>query len=244
MFDLLINIFASIIWFLFGVTGLWMSKKIVIVMPLKKIWRIRSPKELVICIATSTKTDTGEYFRPATGVGQARSLAIVYASLSKAYKNIQVKNILLSIDPIQNQIEHDLILLGGPKNNDFSRILLKKIEQLKIVNQNESTIYWLHNNSQDSYIGTTNDKRVTTDYGLIIRMENPFVTHSAKPSIILLSGSHTYGTIAAAKYFTENLVKEHLLLSSTKKNLFIIVECDVFDGYPVGIKEIKRHESN
>lgn len=75
-------------------------------------------------------------------------------------------------------------------------------------------------------------------------MENPFVTHSAKPSIILLSGSHTYGTIAAAKYFTENLVKEHLLLSSTKKNLFIIVECDVFDGYPVGIKEIKRHESN
>lgn len=135
MFDLLINIFASIIWFLFGVTGLWMSKKIVIVMPLKKIWRIRSPKELVICIATSTKTDTGEYFRPATGVGQARSLAIVYASLSKAYKNIQVKNILLSIDPIQNQIEHDLILLGGPKNNDFSRILLKKIEQLKIVNQ-------------------------------------------------------------------------------------------------------------
>jgi len=241
MVDLVINIFASVIWFFFGVIGLWLSKKIVVVIPLKKFWRIRNPRELVICIATSTKTDTGEYFRPATGVGQARSLAIVYASLSKAYKDIQVKNILLSIDPIQNQIEHDL---GGPKNNDFSRIFLKKIEQLNIATQNESTIYWFHNHSQDSYIGTTNEKKVTTDYGLIIRMENPFVTNSEKPSIILLSGSHTYGTIAAAKYFTENLVKEHLLISTTKRNLFIIVECDVFDGYPVGIKEIKRYESN
>lgn len=244
MADLLINIFASVIWFLFGVTGLWVSKKIVIVIPLKKIWRIRNPKALVICIATSTKTDTGDYFRPATGVGQARSLAIVYASLSKTYKDIQVKNILLSIDPIQNQIEHDLILLGGPKNNEFSRIFLKKIEQFNIANQSESIIYWLHNKSQDTFVGSTNEKKVTTDYGLIIRMQNPFVTSSEKSSIILLSGSHTYGTIAAAKYFTENLVKEHLFFRSTKRNLFIIVECDVFDGYPVGIKEIKRYESN
>lgn len=84
------------------------------VRPVKKLWRISHPQELIICTATSTKTNTGKYLRPATGIGQVRALGHAVESLSKAY-NIKIDNILFSDDQVQKKIEKDIIILGGPK---------------------------------------------------------------------------------------------------------------------------------
>ena len=119
-----------------------------------------------------------------------------------------------------------------------------KIKPYNVVFQENSCIIWNIGEKQEKFSGEITEKQVVKDYGLIIRMENPFSSVKKKPSIVLLSGSHTYGTIAATKYFTEYLVKEYRFLRNTMNNLYIIVECDVFNGYPVAIKEIKRYESN
>ncbi|KAA3616610.1 MAG: hypothetical protein DWQ05_12835 [Calditrichaeota bacterium] len=232
--NIVLGIVASFIWFIFGIITVKLSKFYLLKNPVKRLWKISDPKKLIICASTSTKTDTGEYYRPATGIGQLRSLGQIIESLAKVY-DVRIQNILLSINQIQQQIENDLILLGGPKNNEIAKLFLDKIEPFKIVHQIDSTIYWKTSGTDVVYCGVTKDKKVVKDYGIAIRMKNPFDTKK-QTYISLFSGCHTYGTIASAQYFTEHYVKKTKGLKKVKENIFFLVECDVIDGFPIDIK--------
>jgi hypothetical protein len=88
------------------------------------------------------------------------------------------------------------------------------------------------------YTSKAENKSVIQDYGIVIRMQNPFTTK--KRTIILLSGIHTYGTIAAAKYFTEDMQRGwYWLFRLRKPNIAALVSTHVFDDYTVGIELIK-----
>lgn len=232
--NVLLGILTSFIWFILGILAVKLSRLYLLQNPIKSLWKISDPKKLIICASTSIKTDTGEYYRPSTGIGQLRALGQIIESLGKAY-NIRIQNILLSINQIQNQIENDIILLGGPKNNEITKLFLDKIKSLKILYQKNSTIYWQMNKTNVEYSGISKDKKVVKDYGIAVRMKNPF--DSRRQSYIsLFSGSHTYGTIASAQYFTKYYIKKTKGIKKFKDNLFILVECDVVDGFPVNIK--------
>ena len=90
--NLLVGIIASFIWFVLGIVTIKLSKFYLLTNPIKRLWKIAEPEQLIICASTSTKTDTGRYFRPATGIGQLRSLGIIIESLGKAY-NIRIQRI-------------------------------------------------------------------------------------------------------------------------------------------------------
>ncbi len=241
MFDsVLSGLLTSLIFYLLGVATLKISKFYLQKNPVRRLWRISDPKKLIICAATSTKTDTGQYYRPATGIGQLRALGQIVESLGKTY-DIRVQNILLSINQIQRQIESDLILLGGPKNNEITKLFLEKIKYLNIVTQEGCSIGWTTGGETVWYTGKIADKKVIKDFGIAIRMRNPFDS-AGRSFISLFSGSHTYGTIAAALYFTEHCIKKARGLKRIKDNMFVLVECDVIDGYPVGIKRRETHE--
>jgi len=232
--NIIIGIVTSFIWFIFGIMVVKLSRFYLLKNPVKRLWKINDPAKLIICASTSTKTDTGEYFRPATGIGQLRALGQIIESLGKSY-TIRIQNILLSINQIQKQIENDIILLGGPKNNEITKLFLDKINPLKIVYQENSTIYWKKNEIDIEYSGIIKDKKVVKDYGIAIRMKNPFDSRK-QTCISLFSGSHTYGTIASAQYFTEHYIKKTKGIKRIKDNLFMLVECDVIDGFPIDIK--------
>jgi len=232
--NIILGLVVSFIWFLLGMATIKLSKFYLLITPVKRLWKINDPKKLIICVSTSTNTDTGEYYRPATGVGQLRSLGQIVESLGKAY-NIRIQNILLSINQIQKQIENDLILLGGPKNNEVTKLFLDKIDPLNIVYQENSTIYWNKNETCVEYSSITIEKKVVKDYGMAIRMKNPFDSRK-QTYLSLFSGCHTYGTIASALFFTEHYVKKTKGIKKDKENIFILVECDVIDGFPFDIK--------
>ena len=238
--NIILGIVASFIWFILGIMVVKLSRFYLLKNPVKRLWKINDPTKLIICASTSTKTDTGEYYRPATGIGQLRALGQIIESLGKSY-NIRIQNILLSIDQIQKQIENDLILLGGPKTNEITKLLLDKIKPLEIVYQEKSTIYWGKNETDIEYSGITKDKKVVKDYGIAIRMKNPFDS-SKQTYISLFSGAHTYGVIASAQYFTEHFVKKTKGIKRIKENVFILVECDVIDGFPIDIKIKEYYE--
>lgn len=238
--NIIIGIVTSFIWFLLGIASVKVSKYYLLKNPIKRLWKIKDPKKLIICASTSTKTDTGEYYRPATGIGQLRALGQIVESLGKSY-NIRIQNILLSINQIQKQIENDIILLGGPKNNEISKLFLEKIKSLNIVNQQNSTIYWHNGKDIFEYSGVSKNKVVIKDYGIAIRMKNPFDSQK-KTFISLFSGSHTYGTIASAQYFTEHFIKKTKGIKKVKENVFMLIECDVIDGFPVDIKLKEYYE--
>lgn len=239
MQDILTNLAANLIWFLIGGGAISAYRFFFQVLPTKRLWQLRDPSKAVICISTSSVVDTGKYNRPTVGIGQVRGLTIISSSLSRSY-NIQVKNILLSEDQVLDRIENDVILVGGPEHNRLTRRFLDRLSGsgLAIADQVDNVIYWKKTPEEEVFTPVTIDQRVERDYGLIIRMANPFA--SSDTTVCLFSGTHTYGTIAAARFFTETLQREQIGIKPPRRNLAIVISCDVVDGWPVNLQEERR----
>lgn len=233
MGELLLGLVANVVWVGIGLAGGFLIRKFAAAIPGRRLWGFKTVRDLSICAATSTKTDTGQYYRPATGIGQVRALALVIGSLARAYGNVNTRNILLSEDEMTDRIESDLIILGGPKNNRIAQLLLDKIRADSPVFQKDSVISWQDAQGTAEFIPTVRDRVVTSDYGVVIRVGNPFSNDQHK--VLLFSGAHTYGTVAAARFFTEDLLKKIPIRSSFDGDYFAVVSCDVVDGHPTGI---------
>jgi hypothetical protein len=116
--SLLIGLLTNFIWLPIGAMLIFLGYFIQVRMPKRRLWQVKDPSHLIVCSAASTKTNTGVYHRPATGIGQVRALTLATRSLNQAYsKKFDVRNILLSDENLQERIENDILILGGPKNN-------------------------------------------------------------------------------------------------------------------------------
>lgn len=242
--SIVISLLTNLIWLPIGalltLIGFWFKVRI----PNRKLWQISNPSSLVVCVATSTSTNTGTYHRPATGIGQVRALAVATRSLAQAYhRHLDIENILLSVDPLQDRIERDLLILGGPKNNQLAARFLDLLVDEQPAMQIDSMILWrVHraggrwaSQGAIEFEGKAVKRRIVTDYGLIIRAQSPFTSRNR--TIVLFAGSHTYGTVAAAKFFVEDL-HSHLrkLTRQGRKNFVILVSTHIVDGHPTKIK--------
>ncbi|MFV0417867.1 MAG: hypothetical protein ACK5KT_03910 [Dysgonomonas sp.] len=222
------NIITNIIWLGLGILSAFFIRYIRVVHPNKKLWDLSIPEKTIISIAT-IKTQTDKYTRPATGVGQLKALSYIIKSLNKAYKKFDLKNILSSEEELGQKIEDDIILLGGPKNNKITKLFFEKFDQTNALLQaDDGSIFWQKNNQ--IYRGTVINDKVVSDYAIIIKTDNLFST-AHKTRLILLSGCHTYGTIAAARFFCENVDKK-----IREKNFALLISCNIIDGYPVQIR--------
>ncbi|MDO7873799.1 hypothetical protein Q5H93_03575 [Hymenobacter sp. ASUV-10] len=229
-----------------GVLG-YVSKSVVThvkkIDPVKKMWNLKDVKKLTICMSASHRVNTGQHIKATTGVGQVKAFGYIIESIGSAY-DITCQNVFLSDEDFKARMGDDLILLGGKKHNEKTRKFLEKIDKLGVVScDSDDEISWKVEGSERVYIGETTGEKVVKDYGLIIRMKNPYSSFDASPaSVCLFAGCHTYGTIAAAKYFTEEYIKQHSLLSKIHQSVFIIVECDVEEENPINIKVVAKHE--
>jgi len=211
----------------------------------RNLWQLRNPARVVFVVSASSSAATGEYNRPATGIGQVRGLAYAICSLSRAYHDLEIRNIYLSTEPLQDRREQDLIILGGPKNNRVSGEFLAELADVQPADQRGSTLLWRKRSNDEwtgedaeEFHGETSNDMVHSDYGLIVRARNPFT--NADRTAVLLAGSHTHGTMAAAKFFIENLIDEDPDVTD-ELNLSILVECSVRDGYPISVKIKRKH---
>lgn len=230
--NLFVNLITGIIVFIFTV----ILNKVITKLPGRRLWGIKDPGSLKIIAATSTSTNTGVYNRPATGIGQVKAATYVTNSLNKTYKRFDNENIYLSIEQVDLMLNNDIILLGGPKNNRFTKQLFERDEITKYVYQQEGRICWGLGESETAveYCGEESDNKIKKDYGIILKIENPF-SHKDH-TLVLFSGSHTYGTIAAAKYYTEVKAKDFRFLKSSMSSYYAIVSCEVQNDSIFNIK--------
>jgi hypothetical protein len=238
----LINLLSNVVWLAVGACAAWVIYFVSVRLPRRRLWRLADPANLTVCASNSTNTNTGVYSRPSTGIGQVRALALAINSLYAAYrKKLDVRHILLSTDHVQDRMENDLLLLGGPKTNRVAAELFKAIQYEQPALQVKNTIYWRTRQRDGQWIddgvleyeGHAVNRKVTQDYGLLIRMQSPFTSRSR--TVILFSGSHTYGTVAAAKYFTESKDIRRLLRRK-QQNLVALISTQVIDGYPTKLR--------
>jgi hypothetical protein len=189
------------------------------------LWQLRDPKTARIFVADSTTTDTGEYVRPATGIGQVRALAALAPSLARAYPEIDFDRTLMASECTGEMLESDLVVLGGPKNNQVSRDLLAALGDRCPARQEGSQIIWSDGSGkQRAYSGIVEQGDVKRDVGLVIQCPNPL---NKNRTLILVSGSHTYGTVAAARYF----VQRGRTLPDRRNGSVALVEADVRHGH-------------
>ena len=204
-----------------------------------ELWQIKEPNNLLIVTANSSQTSTGKYVRPATGIGQVRALAFIVNSLSQSYNNIGLKNIYLSTDQIQDQFEKDIIILGGPKNNQVARDYLDLLKDFQPANQLKNKIIWrngLVNTSEsiEHFEGIAENNKVRSDYGLIIKSHNIFSKNDN--TIFLISGCHTYGTMAAAKFLVDEIPSNCPLEVNSGMNFSILIKCMIRNDYPINME--------
>ena len=242
--SILDNLLSNVLWIPIGAFLAYVWFFLQVRLPNRRLWRYKDSSCLTVCAATSTMTNTGVYTRPATGVGQLRALAVATRSLYRAYrKNLDIQNILLSKDPLQERIENDLLLLGGPKNNGISAKFLELLGDEQPVRVIDNLIIWRVHRVASRWVdqdalefeGHTVNRKVIVDYGLIVRSYNPFTNRER--TAILFAGSHTYGTVVAAKFFTEDLHKElGKLTQAGRKNFTVLVSSQIIDGHPTKMK--------
>ena len=140
------------------------------------------------------------------------SYTLALRSLHHAYhKHLDIRNIFLATDHLQERIENDLLILGSSKTNAVTARFLELLEDEQPAKVIDSLIIWRIRKAGGQWVdqgaveyeGSAMKRQVVNDYSLIIRAYNPFILR--KRTAILFSGSHTYGTVAAAKFFTENM---------------------------------------
>lgn len=250
MYDVAINIVASFIWMIIGAVGLTLLNWYRAKLPGQKIWQLKNPTNVVICLATSivqkVKKPDGTYERPATGIGQIRALDLIIRSLRKTYGDKSIHRIVLSHDWSQDYFDDDLVIVGGALNNAIAIKFFEVARNLQPAYMPPigSTIYWRDTKdgkwddaNQEAFEGKIVDGKVVEDCAVIIRMPNPFTSKSR--TILVLCGSHTYGTIAAAKYLAENLLQD--LPNIGSKNFSVIVQTPIVLGYPARPKLLKNY---
>lgn len=175
----------------------------------KRLWRLREPVKLSVVLSTSASVDTGAYNRKMTGLGQARALGLLVPSLTRAYGELDSNVVNLSVYMRGESKENDLILLGGPKNNEVTREVLSRLAPtLPITIQTNGDEEILRKTADGSMVAlppastpAPSHSRAGEDYGYILRAVSCF---NPKTSVTVFAGTHTYGTAAAVRYFLGN----------------------------------------
>ncbi len=165
-------------------------------LPARRIWRYLGASELSIVLDTSY-IDTGRYQRPVAGLGQVRALSVLIPSLTHAYRDLSLERVRLSAHLPGHEMEHDLLVLGGPKNNEAAHRILQAMAEALPFRLGEGAITW----EGTSYTGEATDGEVVRDCGYVVRAPNPL---NLSKRVVLIGGWSTYGTVAAARWLAEN----------------------------------------
>ena len=188
-------------------------------LPARRLWRYTDTGGFTLIVSSSGQVDTGKYSRPTTGLGQARAMSLVVPLLTRAYNNVDLEQVRLSASTPGKDLEADLLVLGGAKTNEITGKLLEAIPNLPFTAPGE-VITW----GSTEYEGIVDRDGVVRDYGYIVRAPNPF---DPERRVVVLAGSHTFGTVAAARW---------LLLEGAKRSVpadvAVLVEAEVLsDGH-------------
>ena len=141
---------------------------------------------------------------------------------------------------------------GSPKTNKISGKFLERINDRQPAVQKESSIYWRNRKLNDNWIrkgtkrflGKVKNGKVISDYGLIVRATNPFRPEDSpeKRTVVLFSGSHTYGTMAAARYFVEVMHRKFGFRTLKKNNIVVLVKAQVEGRWPEQIEQVNFYK--
>jgi len=184
-----------------------------------------------------------------TGVGEVLAVHTLDATFRQMQQDLRVKRgSLFSLDDAKN---NDLIFLGSPSENltlseipttkDFTFQTMhccSREGNVEIVNQRPAT------GEERAYLATPSNQPLTDDYAVIALVHGLKVSHS----VLILAGTTTIGTQAAAEYVCDanslNDLLNRLQVSSVAdlKPFEAVIHAKVVRGVPVSSELVALHK--
>lgn len=194
-------------------------------LPARRVWRFTGRDRIVIIVATSALVDTGKYQRPTTGLGQVRAAALLMPLLNRTFRSASHEGVSFSSTVPGNYLESDLLLVGGARNNEITRRAIESMPGLPFTAPG-NIIDW----GGACYEGRRASGTVVRDYGYVVRGPNPFAPGQR---IVIVAGSHTFGTVAAARWLAERGGG-----TDVPANVAVLVAADVYNEDHVGVPTV------
>ncbi|MEW6618502.1 MAG: hypothetical protein AB1422_04020 [bacterium] len=237
MSSLLIGVIASLISTIIGYLIAKAVQYLRELRPLQKTWQFRKDEQICVFIASPGEIDTGVYKKRITTLGHIYGFAYILNSIKKGYPNLEINHLYFTRDSKTDNFSSELlgstgICLGGHKHNWVTKLFLEEIHPPVVFDENDNLIDLLN---KKIYKPKVEDDRILEDYGIIIKTVNP---NNRRNKVFIFAGCHTYGVIAAAKFFYENLPKMEIV----KYNQFeVIVSGKVIGSHVYQLNKIDQH---
>jgi hypothetical protein len=220
--------------------------------PQRLLWQmhnVRRPRDMTIYISFREPEQTRGYGMPVVGLGQVAALTYIIPSLTRAYwrRSRDLPQIVPGHESISiGQLTGNTVMIGGASRNEATKRLLERCEATLGVRQRhgdpqisgDRIFLRMADGSWEALGGTPVDgapHAIEEDYGLIIRIPNPWDV-DRKNKCVILCGVHTYGTAAAAHYFIRQRWKPTWW---GKRGVMAIVRAEINKGHIVGIHKAR-----
>lgn len=206
---------------------------------LSQLWGFRKPQRVFVVSGAIGLHVPPEVQTAIIAGPDADAASIIIATLGLLYPNAEIHHVYSSSFP-REQYKENLVVVGGPVNNQCSKEMLEYVAQ------------WFSYDSEfhmvlgeilfETCYGET--ETAVRDYGAVIRVANPY---NDTKDVIIVSGCDTHGVLAAATLLSSRKdgaaarkeVKRKLGIGLRSRPLdyIAVVECAVL-GNDIGhIKE-------
>lgn len=226
--DLLINLLASLLFFVLGFGVSRIVRHCSLGAPLRRTWQLKPNTDKHIdvqIIAATLSQQENAYDRPGTGMGEVQAYAAVRESLLAAYGDGLRLRFTFSRDYLsqldlspKNEPAH-VISLGGRKYNEVTAYFRDRYSQLPLWVEHNGRepveVVLCRGEEQKRYRPVFRDGELTTDYGIVSRL--PALGGNRDSTVFLVEGVRTYGVGAAGLLFLPPLISElHTLTKQAK----------------------------
>jgi hypothetical protein len=172
---------------------------------LNKIWFNNNPQ--TIHVVTSSESDKREFaslesdnYMFLENLGDKDALLEIMTFLTRNYRNVKLP--MYAADDFKNQFEDNIVVIGGPgdeegDSNNLCSLMMQKINS-KISYSEDCEILLF---DEVEYKAVKKGNKTVLDYGYFARFPNPL---NSKSSVVLLHGIHTFGVLGAAKAFSDH----------------------------------------
>lgn len=244
---------VSVISFIIGFMGLWLFKRIKNLKQrqAKKFWKSLTQGKLQIVVPRLFNHPTFKH----------EQIGVIAAGTVNSLFEIGSYLKSLSLDPPSivyadllggEQLETNLIVLGGPTSHEFMKRILNTLKlscQFETLPNNtfpnKREHIFVDRRTSQTYTSTLkrhtsgrNLKEVEQDYAIIIRAPHPFCS---KKQILHIAGLHDYGTWAGIKYvMSDDFLQQQVVRD--KQSFEMLIQTDIVGGTPQNIKAVLARE--
>lgn len=191
---------------------------------------MRLDNEAVVVVSTlRALSTTGEYSRPATGVGELDASFVIAQSLLAARSARGAPKVLLSDACPPDYYEKSLICVGGSQLNSVSEYFLRCAD-LRFIVDNSPPKSVQDTKTSGIFSTESLEGTISVDHGVITCLSNP---HAPKRRILILQGAHTYSTAGCGRILHPDAISElsrRVLAIERESNWQAVIRSEIRSG--------------